>query len=369
MSKSLKILIAPLDWGLGHTTRCFPIVKALLEQHVTVYMAASGASATLIARNFPSITILPIDGYDIRYSRKRSGFAAKIILQIPKLLRAVKREQKWLQQQQQIHQFDAVISDNRYGLHATHISTVVLTHQLQILSGWSNGLDNLLRKLHYKLLNRFDECWVVDKEKDGISGKLAHPKVLPVHARYMGILSQFMTKQSAIDSVALNQSILLLLSGPEPMRTMFEQALLQQVLTLPEQHFILVAGNVNAETPHQLPSNLEYHAALNADELLPILQGAKLVICRSGYTTIMDLCVVGKKAVLVPTPGQSEQEYLAKYLSTTGKFTTMNQSELNLKQAIMSISNETIVQNKKDNYNELKSFVIAFLKRIRENQH
>lgn len=341
MATPSKILIAPLDWGLGHTTRCIPIIRYLIAQGNEVYVAAEGASARLLLENFPVINILPLDGYRIQYSRKKEMFTVKILLQIPKILAIIKKEHRWLQQQQQIHQFDLIISDNRYGLYHDNVPCVILTHQLQILSGKGSWTDRMLQRLHYRLLNRFSKCWIVDEEQNGgFSGKLAHPKILPAHAAYIGLLSQFsgcLPDNNNQD----NTKILVLLSGPEPMRGQLELLILQQAKILTTYQFTIVGGNPLGNMIDDLPQHITYYTHLNAQKLLPELQSTSLVICRSGYSTIMDLAILGKKTLLIPTPGQTEQEYLAQYLEEKKYFSTCTQDALQLATQIpMALSSE-----------------------------
>jgi uncharacterized protein (TIGR00661 family) len=325
-----KILIAPLDWGLGHTTRCIPIIRHLIAQGSEVYVAAEGASARLVLENFPAINILHLDGYRIQYSRKKEMFTAKILLQVPKILATIKKEHQWLQQQQQIHKFDLIISDNRYGLYLNEVPCVILTHQLQILSGKGILADRILRKLHYQLLNRFHKCWVVDEENNGgFSGKLAHPEILPAHSMYTGLLSQFSGCPPHNYKQDTTQ-ILVLLSGPEPMRSQLESLIILQAETLTAYRFTIVGGNPLGNMIDGVPQHITYYTHLNAQQLLPELQCASLVICRSGYSTIMDLAILGKKALLIPTPGQTEQEYLASYLKEKKYFDTCAQGKLQL---------------------------------------
>lgn len=228
------------------------------------------------------------------------------------------------------HRFDLVISDNRYGLHHPQLPCVIMTHQLQILSGSGRLADGLLRRLHFRMLNRFSACWVVDEaEGGGLSGALAHPAVLPPHARYTGLLSQFAGNETTVPGDTDGRHILLLLSGPEPMRSQLEQQLLRQAATLTQYRFSLVAGNPGGTTP-QLPPHISYYTHLESARLRPLLLDAALVVCRSGYSTVMDLAVLGKKALLVPTPGQTEQEYLAGYLSAKGYFQQKTQAGLSL---------------------------------------
>jgi UDP:flavonoid glycosyltransferase YjiC (YdhE family) len=327
----LKILIAPLDWGLGHTTRCIPLIAYLHSLGHQVFAAASGASARLLADNFPGLDILPLEGYRIRYSQHKNAFTARIIVQIPKILGAVRKEHRWLSKQQQIHKFDLIISDNRYGLYHDDVPSVIMTHQLQIQSGKGKFADAVLRKLHYPMLEKFKACWVVDEAgTDGLSGTLAHPAVLPGNATYIGFLSQFSGRESVIGVEAVQSEILILLSGPEPMRGQLETLLLHQAAALPQYHFSIVAGNPLGETRTGLPAHISYVTHMNAARLLNALQKATLVVCRSGYSTLMDLAVLGKKALLIPTPGQTEQEYLASHLQDLDYYAVREQEVVQL---------------------------------------
>ncbi len=327
----MKILIAPLDWGLGHTTRCLPLIAYLRSLGHQVIAAASGAAARLLADNFPGLAILPLEGYNIQYSKYKNAFVAKIIVQIPKILEAIRSEHRWLATQHEQHHFDLVIADNRYGLYHPAIRSVILTHQLQILSGKGSLADFILRKLHYPLLERFDTCWVVDEAgADNLSGKLAHPAVLPNRAQYIGLLSQFMDRPAGTVSTSGDKEILVLLSGPEPMRGQLEYILLQQAGSQHQYRFVFVAGNPLGRAPAALPEHITYNTHLPAAQLFDALERAALVVCRSGYSTLMDLAVLGKKALLIPTPGQTEQEYLAVHLNQSGYYLVKDQSAVQL---------------------------------------
>ncbi len=339
MSVSFKILIAPLDWGLGHTTRCIPLIDYLLREGHQVVVATEGEGQILLKENFPDIRVLPLRGYRIKYSRSKNTFLLRLLLQVPGILVSVWREHKWLRGQQREERFDIVISDNRYGLYHKEVASVILIHQLMIRSGWGRRIDNVLRMLHYRQLNRFNQCWVVDNEgAENLSGVLGHPKQLPERAVYLGLLSQFSLymersvaghggrgiTRSGPDGTPV---VLILLSGPEPMRSRLEEILLLQVSMLQGYRFILVAGKPSPgkiQSPNTLP-HLEYHSHLGASALWPLLSAADLVVCRSGYSTLMDLAIMGKKALLIPTPGQTEQEYLAGYLTGKGYFHTRSQ--------------------------------------------
>lgn len=273
--------------------------------------------------------VLPLPGYEITYSRSGRTFTARILAQIPKILSAIRRERRWLTDEHARRSFDLVISDNRYGLKIPGVYSVIMTHQLQIRTGFGQVSDLALRKLHYRQLEKFDECWVVDYAGAGaLGGTLSHPNRLPANARYVGMLSQLQRHSGR--SSGQEHEILILLSGPEPMRGMLEEIIISQVARISGYQFRFVAGHPAGHVPLGLPAHISYHTHLNAGQLADALDKAQLVICRSGYSTLMDLATFGKKALLIPTPGQSEQEYLAEHLQAEGLFLSRRQDAFNL---------------------------------------
>lgn len=332
-----KILIAPLDWGLGHTTRCLPVIAALLQQGHTLVAAAEGAPAAILKAQFPELQILPLKGYHIAYSRNAGMFTPKLLLQIPKIIRRIIYEHRWLKQVQARHQFDVIISDNRYGLYHASLKSVIMTHQVQILSGMGRLTDKILLSLHCNRLEQFDQCWVVDDATKGLSGILAHPAQMPGNAAYIGTLSQFM-RYTTPDTTA--EHCLVLLSGPEPMRSQLEHILWRQCSALTGYRFIFVAGNIKGKAPDHCPEHIQYHPYLGGTALLEAIATARLVICRSGYSTLMDLDYLHKEAILIPTPGQTEQEYLARYWSDSGRAIHYTQDNIQLEAGIAHIYNK-----------------------------
>ncbi len=309
------------------------LVRYLLSEGHEVIMAGEDPAAGILKAAFPEIAVLPLEGYRISYSKKRSGFMLHIIRQIPKILRAIRRERRWLQELLRSEHFDLVISDNRYGLYSREVHSVILTHQLRVISGMGKAADGILRKLHYRLLGRFAACWVVDNPgSDSLGGILSHPGAIPKNARYVGWLSQFSAQ--AMEVAETSGQILVLISGPEPTRSLFESDLLKQASALPQYHFTVAAGAPAGRTPGGLPSHIGYHPYLGTSDLQDAIARSELVICRSGYSTLMDLAVLQKKALLVPTPGQTEQEYLGKWLQENGTCLTVRQERLNLERDI-----------------------------------
>ena len=195
-----KLLVAPLDWGLGHATRCVPVISDLLNNDCEVWLAGEGKQEKLLREEFPSLSFLPLKGYRIKYAK--NGLTGKILLQIPSILRSIKEENKWLKEQVNKFGFEAVVSDNRYGLYHEKIFSVFITHQLCIKSSLGKWSEKILQQWNYKFINRFHECWVPDeKGENNLAGELSHPVKMPlIPTKYIGALSRFVQKKD-IDGI------------------------------------------------------------------------------------------------------------------------------------------------------------------------
>lgn len=291
--------------------------------------AGNETQRAYITATFAGINTIHLEGYNVRYASSGFMFMPAIASQLPGLLQAIKQEHSWLEGVVNEHRIDAVISDNRYGLYHKDIPCVIMTHQLQVMSGMGSIADKAMRIIHYKYLDKFSECWVVDaQEANGLAGKLSHPAVLPERCSYIGLLSQIQ------DIKPVDKGYLLvLLSGPEPQRTILSDKIWEQIQDYDGQ-VIFAEGSNSAIAKTNIPAHITYYKQLIKDELEQTLSGANIIICRSGYSTLMDLVKLNKKAILIPTPGQTEQEYLAQHLEEQGIFLCMTQSKFNLHKAI-----------------------------------
>jgi uncharacterized protein (TIGR00661 family) len=329
-SKKPRVLVAPLDWGLGHATRCIPVIFKLLQQNCEVIVAAEGQVKFLLQQEFPTLDFIDLKGYRVRYSRNRYWFTVKILMQAPALFYRVLAEKRWLSKVIDDHKIDGVISDNRPGLNHKKIPCIYITHQLQIKTG-NRFTESIAQKIHYHYINKFTACWVPDTPgKINLAGELSHPSAWPrVPVTFAGPLSRF-EKTMAENKYKL----CIVLSGPEPQRSIFEKKLLEDLQAfagrvilirgLPGQSMIPASKNPAVEIKNHLPA-----IALNT----VILQSG-MIICRSGYTSVMDLAKLQKRAILVPTPGQTEQEYLAAYLQKQQLFLCVEQKHFSLPAAL-----------------------------------
>jgi UDP-N-acetylglucosamine transferase subunit ALG13 len=335
----LKVLVAPLNWGLGHATRCIPIIKELINQGCTVIVAAGGAQKTVLQEEFPALSFVELPGFLLKYGKNRAFTLLKIIFAIPKILIGIKRENEWLRRFAAREGLDLVISDNRYGLHGAGVYSVFMTHQLAIRSSWGPLADWFLQRVNYSYIRRFSVCWVPDvPAPENLAGKLSHPSQLPIiPVRYIGWLSRFeaaCAEAPAGKSVqAIVYDLLILLSGPEPQRTILEEMLMAQWGD-DLGKVILVRGLPKGGSEVIAPAGVLVFDHLPARELERVICQSRLVLARSGYSTVMDLVRLGRRAVYIPTPGQPEQEYLGHYLEEKGFGVCMKQRGFVLRKAM-----------------------------------
>jgi len=327
-----RVLVAPLDWGLGHATRCIPIIYELLRQDCTVIIAAFGHTEILLKNEFPELIFLQLKGYNVQYSQKKSLLPLKIFFQIPSIINTICYEHRWLKKIAKEKDIDLIISDNRFGLYHATIASVYITHQLLIKTG-NRFTENIAQKIHFHFIKKFTQCWVPDIEgNNNLAGELSHPKKYPDNIKYIGPLSRFEKK-----TIEKKYDLLILISGPEPQRSIFEKLLFNQL-----QQFtgtVLFIKGLPGEGSVDQQKNILIRGHLPANELSEAIQQSKLVIARSGYTSIMDLVKLQQRAVLVPTPGQTEQEYLAQHLAAQKIFYTIEQNKFMLDKVLQAAEN------------------------------
>lgn len=304
-----KVLVCPLNWGLGHATRCIPIIERLITNGNEVIIAADGLPLTLLKERFPDLKTIKSPSYAVRYSAGKSQILV-LLLQLPRILKGIWKENRWLNQLLQKENVDLVISDNRFGLWTKHCRCVYITHQIMIkMPRPLKWAERLAYRLHKAIIDRYDECWIPDNAENGLSGDLAHRYPLPDNARFIGLLSRFGDKTFAPDS---SYETVALISGPEPQRSLLEQTIIREFSDKNERLLLVRGLPGNSELP-ETSVNIDPKAHLEDSQLAPFLLGCQRIICRSGYSSIMDLQALNclHKATLIPTPGQTEQEYLA----------------------------------------------------------
>jgi uncharacterized protein (TIGR00661 family) len=318
------ILVAPLFWGLGHAARCIPIIKALLLHNYNVLLGSDGAALIFLRKEFPSLSFIELPSYNIVYPNKGKHFKWKMFLNLPAIQKAILSEKKIVRELVSEAKVDGIISDNRFGVRNNKVPSVFITHQLNVLTGCTTFLSS---KLHQKAINKFNQCWVpdIDSEKN-ISGKLGRLKKPNDSIQYIGPLSRFQKKK-----LPIKNDILALISGPEPQRTFFENELIE-AFRLSEKSIVLVQGVVEEVQKKQTIGKIRVVNFMLSAELEKTINESEVVVSRSGYTTILDLTIMDKKAFFIPTPGQYEQLYLAKRLKNLGIAPSCKQENFHLKQ-------------------------------------
>jgi uncharacterized protein (TIGR00661 family) len=361
LAKKQRILVAPLEWGLGHATRCIPVITELISLDCEVFIAAEGAVKVLLEKEFPLLTFLPLKGYRMQYSRKGYWLPWKIFLQFPKIIVSVFTEHRWLRKTIKEFEITAVISDNRFGLYDLSLPCIYMTHQLTIKTG-NRFTKWFAQKIHYHFINKYQECWVPDMVGEiNLAGSLSHPKCLPkVPVRYIGPLSRFEKV-----TVEKKYDLTIIISGPEPQRTVFEELLLNQLGNY-EGKALFVRGLPNNLTPIAFGNTrIEIQNHLSAAKLNKAIQQSSMIISRSGYTTVMDLVKLQKEAILIPTPGQTEQAYLAEFLMQEKIFYCIEQSDFLLNGALKEAENfsYTTLSFDPDEYKKtIKRFIDSLIK-------
>ena len=327
-----NILICPLNWGAGHATRVQVIAWELRKRGYKIYIAAPRS----LHKTFDKAVydeLITLRSPSVYYPGFTPLYIA-VMFQIPVLLVAFLADRLRLPGIIRKYGIELVISDNRFGLWSRGAYSIYITHQLRVAVPRVLGfVETLVSAVHRSVAGRYDECWVPDfPGENNLSGMLSHDCRMPSNTKYIGPLSRtsFLRKQ---ESPAHANSVehgplftLALLSGPEPQRTIFENIITSQKDKLPGK-LIIVAGTPG-DNKHTADDDILRYSWLDGAALKQLMEQADLIICRSGYSTIMDLFYTGKTSLLVPTPGQPEQEYLACYLAEKYNFITITQRQL-----------------------------------------
>ncbi len=334
MSQQKTILIAPLDWGLGHATRCIPLIDLLSQKNHRVIIAGNGDSFFLLKEQYPNLTFYELPGYNISYAvGKNAAFQA--LLQTPKILKTISEENKAIAEIIKKEKIDLIISDNRYGVRNNNVKSVLICHQIALQAPSNLQFMNpVFLKLHLRQIHKFDALWIPDEENDSnLSGKLSHTILFKIPHAFIGIQSRFSNFKKTISFVdELDFDILVVLSGPEPQRSFLETELKKKLSNRTEK-ILFVQGKTEKYILSE-ENNITTVSYLNTNDLFSALQIAKVIICRSGYSTVMDLAVLCKKAILIPAEGQTEQEYLANILSKKGFAVECKQDSLDIETAL-----------------------------------
>ncbi len=372
-TKSPRILVTPLDWGLGHAARCIPVIKELIQQEAEVIIYGSAHVLNYLQKHFPHLEQIQSNEQEIHYSKHLPAWL-KILLQTNKINKNIKLEYTNLQSLIKTRQIDGVISDNRYGLNSKLIPCVFITHQLN--PRVPQNLGFLRKSIQHKITawtSNFDEIWIPDLQgSHSLSADLYITTSKNSKHKHIGILSRFSSNQIVHNTP---NGYLAIISGPEPQRTILFQELLriEKILSL---GMTFIIDKISNKVSSDEMDNMRILVQPNDREFLQEISSAQHIVCRSGYSSLMDLIRLKRTALFIPTPGQTEQEYLAEESMKWG-FGFKKQSTL---KAIKSIEdwescfksneqlNDTFPEEENQSHILLKNAVRDFLNTINRTE-
>lgn len=355
MKGKRRILICPLNWGLGHATRCIPIIEALLNNNAEVLIASDGIALSFLREEYPQLRTFELPAYGVRYESENMLW--NMATQTRQVIRAINKEYMFIAQLVKDQQFDFILSDNRFGCFSKNIHSIFMTHQVHITTPyfWTDGLVNFFNN---RFIQRFDECWIPDNPgKLNLAGKLSS-NAPAIPSRYIGPLSRMQ-----VDSFDKTYDLCAILSGPEPQRTRLEEILIDQLSEM-DCSILLVRGKMDGGQVERVNDKFQVVPYLTTEALNKAILKSNIVISRSGYSSIMDYAKLGNKAILIPTPGQTEQEYLARKLEEKKIFFVQQQSQVNLKRAIEETRNYTGFSDQYFKQNKVNEVVCTLLQSV-----
>ena len=349
MKRKLKILVCPLNWGLGHATRDVPLINLLKSEGHEVIIAADERPYSFLKREFPEIKIIRFPGIKIKYSKSKF-LAPTLLIQLPRLIFATIKEHLILKKIIRDEGIDLVISDNRFGAWSKNKPSIFITHQIRLKPFPKlKFIEAPMFWINRHIINKYDEIWIPDLEEgQNLSGSLTHHYKLKTPRFFIGPLSRFnnngFKKDEDIDLLAI-------VSGPEPQRSIFENIIIEQTKNT-DLKVVILRGKTESLNM-AVEKNIRLLDHIETPYFQSLIQNAKAIICKSGYCTLLDLAIIGKPAILVPTPGQTEQIYLARKLSRDGIHYSSEQSDLNILNAINEVKKFTGIKINQD-YSALK---------------
>lgn len=327
----MRILYAVGSWGLGHATRSLPLISALMERHAGLTVISTGRALAVLRAELQDRCEF-LDWPDVPHTVGRTawGFYLKTAAAIPRYLAVVRTEQQRTADLLRHRRFDRIVSDNRYGIQHPDVPSFHVVHGLRFIApGRVQVIERRLETENYRWLGHLRQIIVPDTQEDRLSGDLAHrldvfpPRVVT----YAGILSRL--RRQVVEE---DLDLFITLSGPEPQRTMVEEVVMRQLPSIPGR--IVVTLGTPDRTARTRVGTADVYGYLDRPAQEEMMNRARLVLCRSGYSTIMDLAELQRRAVLIPTPGQTEQMYLAGYHQARGTTVSFDQRRLDLRAAM-----------------------------------
>ena len=322
----MKVLFAVCSWGLGHATRDLPFIRRILQSGYQITLVGSGRSLQLLKDELGNqCKYLDIPDYSSAYSKKNFS-VTKLVGYFPLYVNEITQEHLKIKELVEQEGYDRIISDNRFGVYARDVPSYFLSHQLRFISpGRVKLFERITEGFNYLFKDNFVKFLIPDSRGNSLSGELSHHLryFKSEKIKYLGI-PLIVTKRD----LPLDIDYFISISGPEPQRTTLEKKIMSQLDHLNGRTVIALG---KPEDPRiRTSGGIRIFGYLSRQKQEEMMNRSKLIIARSGYTTLMEVVLLGKKALFIPTPGQTEQEYLAEYHQERGNFFSVSQDELDL---------------------------------------
>jgi hypothetical protein len=323
MSRPPDIAVAVLHWGLGHATRSAQFITELENLGFHPLIVSSGAALEWLSARFPHLPAESLTDPDIQYGKHGPDLWWRLLRKGPAFFRRIQEEKQRAKILfDRYPSIQACISDHCLGFYAPEKPSILLAHQLNLpvrLPGIQAFYKTMLRPFH--------QIWVPDvAEEPTWSGKLSHPSPCPEKTKYIGLLPHFQ------ETLGEAKHVLILLSGPEPQRSLLEKALVAHWPADMDYPVCCIRGTTKPATTN-FPSHWKILNRASTEEVKKAIRHASGVVARNGYTTLMDLAYTPLPVLFIPTPGQPEQQYLAGLHGDKPFWTHMQQAQIN--QAIL----------------------------------
>jgi len=350
----MEIIYAICSWGLGHATRSLPIIRRLIKENNNITIICSGRSLELLKKELgKEITYRDVPDYPLLLSENARQFMAKSVIYWPLFIKRIESGLIQLSEILKEKKYDLIISDARYDMYSKKIPSYFISHQMRIM----NPLRIKMFESGSELFNlfffkRFSKVIIPDYRENDLSGDLSHnlKRIDEKKLHYIGALSDFKKKK-----MKKNIDYLISISGPEPQRSILEDKLASQIKDL-NGNIVMTLGKTEKQSKIK-ENNITTYSFLSKEKREDLLNRAKNIISRSGYSTIMDLAILNVKALLIPTPGQIEQEYLSEYHNKKGTFYSIKQSDICLKKDVENIKKTTGIKRVCDVNKTVENFM------------
>lgn len=330
----MRIVFGVCSWGLGHATRTLPMIRKMVREGDDVTVVSYGRALNLLRNELNGgVSFVELQDYQPPWTQNARMFALRTFMSVPDYMFAMRREHRFVEAMLDREKVDAIFSDNRWGFYSLRVPSFLMTHQLRIMNPLRlQSLERWTERFNRWFLQRISGVIVPDFKENGLAGELAHGLGV-IHEddlNYIGVLSDFKSREVPNDI-----DVFVSISGFEPQRTTFERLVLDELEDFEGKVVVSLGKPLDGE---KRKGNLTIHGLSSRETQENLLNRARIVVARSGYSTMMDLCALGKRSLLVPTPGQTEQEYLAAYHMGRGSYYCVAESKLDLRTQLEEVS-------------------------------